>query len=327
MPSGNNRVIVTGVVQVNTTAVTGSECSVYSRNMLNGDYTAVGSCIAVLSANDVVRVRTKRKNDSDITTSGSSWQRLVCQCSVLAVLDRRPNRRNRCAGPNRCSTKRAICYFYTLLQDNGKHQHHNRRQVTVPWCVQCRQHHHHLQQHIRPDHHARLKRDPSRGWHHKHWQPNPNQKGFGHHLLRTFQRICCYWNDRLMPIHQALITRINPTGRCRQSSSLLKLVRLGQTLSRVQQLVQQQILTVNVTSNDLFVLVYQGEGGGAGGTFYAEIQGQSVTTAVSNTTQRAEREWQFTTVKGQKYGKCRHTQAQIFGNSEVIGPRCRATDL
>ena len=52
--AGNNRVIVTGVVQVNGTTVTGSECSVYSRNTADGDFTAVGSCIAVLTANDVV---------------------------------------------------------------------------------------------------------------------------------------------------------------------------------------------------------------------------------------------------------------------------------
>ena len=66
--AGNNRVIVTGEVQVNGTAGTGSQFAVYSRNTADGDYTAVGSCLAVLTANDVVRVQAS-KDDAAITTS------------------------------------------------------------------------------------------------------------------------------------------------------------------------------------------------------------------------------------------------------------------
>ena len=66
--SGNNRIIVSAQLEVNGTVVTGSEADVYSRNTADGDFSAVGSSVVVLAANDVVRVRAFSDSDTLIGT-------------------------------------------------------------------------------------------------------------------------------------------------------------------------------------------------------------------------------------------------------------------
>ncbi len=129
--SGNNRVIVTGVVQVNGTAVTGSECSVYSRNTADGDFTAVGSCIAVLSANDVVRVQAQ-KNDSGITTSlelGTS------ALSFFSLSGSGPAGATGPAGPSDVPQNSQTSAYTLVAGDNGKHINITTGGVTVPNSV------------------------------------------------------------------------------------------------------------------------------------------------------------------------------------------------
>tara|TARA_R100001163_G_C5043616_1_gene181274 strand:- start:294 stop:1220 length:927 start_codon:yes stop_codon:yes gene_type:complete len=126
--SGNNRVIVTGVVQINGTAVTGSECSVYSRNNADGDYTAVGSCIAVLTANDVVRVQVQ-KNDANITTS------IELDTSGLSMFTLAGSGPAGPQGPQGASDipQNSQTGAYTLVAgDNGKHINITTGGVTVP---------------------------------------------------------------------------------------------------------------------------------------------------------------------------------------------------
>jgi|TARA_R100000081_G_scaffold39459_1_gene18345 hypothetical protein len=126
--SGNNRVIVTGVVQVNGTAVTGSECSVYSRNTADGDFTAVGSCIAVLSANDVIRVQAQ-KNDNGITTSlelGTSALSLFSLSGSGPQGDQGPQ------GPSDIPQNSQTSAYTLVAGDNGKHINITTGGVTVP---------------------------------------------------------------------------------------------------------------------------------------------------------------------------------------------------
>ena len=126
--SGNNRVIVTGVVQINGTAVTGSECSVYSRNNADGDYTAVGSCIAVLTANDVVRVQVQ-KNDANITTS------IELDTSGLSMFTLAGSGPAGPQGPQGASDipQNSQTGAYTLVAgDNGKHINITTGGVTIP---------------------------------------------------------------------------------------------------------------------------------------------------------------------------------------------------
>lgn len=125
---GNNRVIVTGVVQVNGTTVTGSECSVYSRNTADGDFTAVGSCIAVLTANAVVRVQAQKDN-SGITTS------LELETSALSLFSLSGSGPAGDAGPAGPSDipQNSQTSAYTLVAgDNGKHINITTGGVTVP---------------------------------------------------------------------------------------------------------------------------------------------------------------------------------------------------
>jgi hypothetical protein len=129
--AGNNRVIVTGVVQVNGTAVTGSECSVYSRNTADGDFTAVGSCIAVLTANDVVRVQVQ-KNDANITTSlelGTS------ALSLFSLSGSGPAGSVGPAGPSDVPPNSRTSAYQLVLTDNGKHINITTGGVTVPNSV------------------------------------------------------------------------------------------------------------------------------------------------------------------------------------------------
>ena len=123
--SGNNRVIVTGVVQVNGTAVTGSECSVYSRNNADGDYTAVGSCIAVLTANDVVRVQVQ-KNDAAITTS------LELDTSGLSMFTLADSGPQGPQGPSDIPQNSQTGAYTLVAGDNGKHINITTGGVTVP---------------------------------------------------------------------------------------------------------------------------------------------------------------------------------------------------
>jgi hypothetical protein len=129
--AGSNRVIVTGVVQVNGTAVTGSECSVYSRNTADGDFTAVGSCIAVLTANDVVRVQAQ-KNDASITTSielGTS------ALSLFSLSGSGPAGATGPAGPSDVPPNSRTSAYQLVLTDNGKHINITTGGVTVPNSV------------------------------------------------------------------------------------------------------------------------------------------------------------------------------------------------
>ncbi len=123
--SGNNRVIVTGVVQVNGTTVTGSECSVYSRNTADGDFTAVGSCIAVLTANAVVRVQVQ-KNDAGITTS------LELDTSALSLFSLSGSGPQGPSGPSDIPQNSQTGAYTLVAGDNGKHINITTGGVTVP---------------------------------------------------------------------------------------------------------------------------------------------------------------------------------------------------
>ena len=126
--SGNNRVIVTGVVQVNGTAVTGSECSVYSRNTADGDFTAVGSCIAVLTANDVVRVQVQ-KNDGNITTS---LELDTSGLSMFSLAGSGPAGSTGPQGPSDIPQNSQTSAYTLVAGDNGKHINITTGGVTVP---------------------------------------------------------------------------------------------------------------------------------------------------------------------------------------------------
>ena len=123
--SGNNRVIVTGVVQVDGTAVTGSECSVYSRNTADGDFTAVGSCIVVLDADDVVRVQAQ-KNDGNITTS------LELDTSGLSMFTLSGSGPQGPQGPSDIPQNSQTGAYTLVAGDNGKHINITTGGVTVP---------------------------------------------------------------------------------------------------------------------------------------------------------------------------------------------------
>jgi hypothetical protein len=126
--SGNNRVIVTGVVQVNGTAVTGSECSVYSRNTADGDFTAVGSCIAVLTANAVVRVQVQ-KNDAGITTS---LELDTSALSMFSLAGSGPQGEQGPQGPSDIPQNSQTSAYTLVAGDNGKHINTTTGGVTVP---------------------------------------------------------------------------------------------------------------------------------------------------------------------------------------------------
>ena len=126
--SGNNRVIVTGVVQVNGTAVTGSECSVYSRNTADGDFTAVGSCIAVLTANAVVRVQVQ-KNDGNITTS---LELDTSALSMFSLAGSGPQGEQGPQGPSDIPQNSQTSAYTLVAGDNGKHINTTTGGVTVP---------------------------------------------------------------------------------------------------------------------------------------------------------------------------------------------------
>ena len=126
--SGNNRVIVTGIVQVNGNTVTGSECSVYSRNTADGDFTAVGSCIAVLSANDVVRVQVQ-KNDAGITTS---LELDTSALSLFTLSGSGPQGPQGPQGPSDIPQNSQTSAYTLVASDNGKHINTTTGGVTIP---------------------------------------------------------------------------------------------------------------------------------------------------------------------------------------------------
>jgi len=132
--AGSDRVVVSGVVQVNGTTVAGSECSVYSRNTTDGDFTAVGSCIAVLTANDVVRVQAQ-KNDNAVTvevdlgTSGLSLFTLSGSGPAGATGATGP------AGPSDIPQNSQTSAYTLVAGDNGKHINITTGGVTVPNSV------------------------------------------------------------------------------------------------------------------------------------------------------------------------------------------------
>lgn len=132
--SGNNRVIVTGVVQVNGTTVTGSECSVYSRNTADGDFTAVGSCIAVLTANDVVRVQAQ-KDDSGITTSLELGTSALSLFSLSGSGPAGATGATGPAGPSDIPQNSQTSAYTLVAGDNGKHINITTGGVTVPNSV------------------------------------------------------------------------------------------------------------------------------------------------------------------------------------------------
>ncbi|MCP4789600.1 MAG: hypothetical protein GY881_05110, partial [Gammaproteobacteria bacterium] len=111
--------------QVNGTAVTGSECSVYSRNTADGDFTAVGSCIAVLTANAVVRVQVQ-KNDGGITTS------LELDTSALSLFTLSGSGPQGPQGPSDIPQNSQTSAYTLVAGDNGKHINITTGGVTVP---------------------------------------------------------------------------------------------------------------------------------------------------------------------------------------------------
>ena len=129
--SGNNRVIVTGEVQVGGTAVTGSECSVYSRNTADGDFTAVGSCIAVLTANNVVRVQAQ-KDSGTITTSLELGTSALSIFSLAGSGPQGPTGAAGADGPSDIPQNAQTSAYTLVAGDNGKHINITTGGVTIP---------------------------------------------------------------------------------------------------------------------------------------------------------------------------------------------------
>jgi len=126
--SGNNRVIVDAELQVNGTVVTGSEASVYSRQTTEGDFTAVGSSVVSLTANDVIRVQAS-KDDSAITTVVELTRSALSMFSLSGSGATGPTGP---AGPTDIPQNAQTSGYTLVSSDNGKHVSITTGGVTVP---------------------------------------------------------------------------------------------------------------------------------------------------------------------------------------------------
>lgn len=129
--SGSNRVIVSAQLEVNGTVVTGSQADVYSRNTADGDFSAVGSSVVVLSANDVVRVRAFSDSNTIIATIDNT----ISGLSMFTLSGSGPQGATGATGPQGPTDvpQNAQTSAYTLVaSDNGKHVSITTGGVTVP---------------------------------------------------------------------------------------------------------------------------------------------------------------------------------------------------
>ena len=128
---GNNRVIVDAELQVNGTVVTGSEASVYSRQTTEGDFTAVGSSVVVLAANDVVRVQAS-KDDGGVTTVVELTRSALSMFSLSGSGPAGATGPTGPAGPTDIPQNAQTSSYTLVSSDNGKHISITTGGVTVP---------------------------------------------------------------------------------------------------------------------------------------------------------------------------------------------------
>ena len=120
--SGNNRIIISAQIEVNGTVVTGSEADVYSRNTNDGDFSAVGSSIVTLAANDVVRVTASSDSNTLIATIDNT----ISGLSMFSLSGTGPQ------GPSDIPQNSQTASYTLAASDNGKHVNITTGGVTVP---------------------------------------------------------------------------------------------------------------------------------------------------------------------------------------------------
>ena len=129
--SGNNRIVITAQIEVNGTVVTGSQADVYSRNTATGDFSAVGSSVLVLSANDVVRVRAFSGSNTFIAIVDNS----ISGLSMFSLSGSGPQGATGAtgpAGPSDIPQNSQTSAYVLVAGDNGKHINTTTGGVTVP---------------------------------------------------------------------------------------------------------------------------------------------------------------------------------------------------
>lgn len=120
--SGSNRIIISAQIEVNGTVVTGSQADVYSRNTADGDFSAVGSSIVTLAANDVVRVRASSDSNTLIATIDNT----ISGLSMFSLSGTGPQ------GPSDIPQNSQTSAYTLVASDNGKHINITTGGVTVP---------------------------------------------------------------------------------------------------------------------------------------------------------------------------------------------------
>ena len=90
-----NRIIISAQLEVNGTAVDGTQSDSYSRNIYDGDFTNTGSSFVTLAANDVVRVTAQKDAAGltatvDLAISGLSMFSLPANGGTDIILDTTP---------------------------------------------------------------------------------------------------------------------------------------------------------------------------------------------------------------------------------------------
>lgn len=126
--SGNNRLIVSAQLEVNGTVVTGSQADVYSRNTLDGAFSAVGSSLVVLSANDVIRVRASTDSNTIVATVDNS----ISGLSMFSLSGSGPEGPAGPAGPSDIPQNSQTSAYTLVAGDNGKHINTTNGGVTIP---------------------------------------------------------------------------------------------------------------------------------------------------------------------------------------------------
>ena len=125
----NTRIIISAQLEVNSTVVTGSQSDVYSRNTADGDFSAVGSALVNLSANDVIRVR------AFADRTGAAIDNTISGLSMFSLAGTGPTGPTGATGPQGPTDvpQNAQTSAYTLVaSDNGKHVSITTGGVTVP---------------------------------------------------------------------------------------------------------------------------------------------------------------------------------------------------
>ena len=122
----NNRIIITAQIEVNGTVVTGSQSDVYSRNTADGDFSAVGSALVDLSANDVVRVR------AFADRTGAAIDNTISGLSMFSLGGAGPQGPTGAQGPSDIPQNSQTSAYTLVAGDNGKHINITTGGVTVP---------------------------------------------------------------------------------------------------------------------------------------------------------------------------------------------------